>query len=392
MQKEVRIVFCDISKAFDRVYHPGLLHKLEKAGITGPLLMWFNDYLSNRLQRVVIQGGTSSWGRVEAGVPQGSVLGPLLFLIFINDIVNVVRSPIRLFADDTTLFITVNEPAAAAASLNSDLQEIETWAEQWLVVFNPSKTKSMIISRKRISRTHPDLVFMDQTLQNETEHKHLGLILRSDLTWSSHINEIINKGMKIVNILKHLQMRLSRKSLEILYLSFIRPILEYGSAVWDGCTSSESERLENVQLAAARVITGATRGTNHQLIYEEAGLEKLSERRTKSKLILFYKIVHGLAPFYLQNLLPNYVHDRNCYEVRSNRNFSSVRTRTNLFDVSFFPSTVKLWNSLPIHVRNSENVDEFKSRLNKNTKKCNKLYYLGGEESDSPSRTLANEM
>ena len=162
-----------------------------------------------------------------------------------------------------------------------------------------------------------------------------------------------------------------------MYLSFIRPILEYGSAVWDGCTSSESERLENVQLAAARVITGATRGTNHQLIYEEAGLEKLSERRTKSKLILFYKIVHGLAPFYLQNLLPNYVHDRNCYEVRSNRNFSSVRTRTNLFDVSFFPSTVKLWNSLPIHVRNSENVDEFKSRLNKNTKKCNKLYYLG---------------
>ena len=108
-------------------------------------------------------------------------------------------------------------------------------------------------------------------------------------------------------------MRLSRKSLEILYLSFVRPILEYGSVVWDGCTSSESEQLENVQLAAARVITGAIRGTKHHLIYDESGLEKLSERRTKSKLTLFYKIVHGLASMYLQNLLPNYVQDRNCF-------------------------------------------------------------------------------
>ena len=377
LQKEVRIIFCDISKAFDRVYHPGLLHKLEKVGITGPLLIWFQDYLRDRHQRVVIQGGTSSWGRVEAGVPQGSVLGPLLFLIYINDIVNVVRSPIRLFADDTTLFITVDDPAVASASLNSDLQEVERWSQQWLVVFNPFKTKSMIISRKRIPRTHPDITFMNQTLQNDSEHKHLGLILRSDLRWSSHISEIRNKSMKMVNILKHLQMRLSRRSLEILYLSFIRPIMEYGSVVWDGCTSSESDELESVQLAAARVITGAIRGTRHELIYEESGLEKLSKRREISKLTVFYKIVHGLAPTYLQNLLPDSVQDRNRCSVRSNSNLSSFRTRTSLFSESFFPATVRLWNNLPLHVRNSETVDEFKSKIKKGTKKCPKLYYIG---------------
>ena len=224
-QKEVRVIFCDITKAFDRVYYPGLLYKLERAGITGALLGWFENYLDNRMQRVVIQGGTSSWGRVQTGVPQGSVLGPLLFLIYINDIVNIVRSPIRLFADDTTLFITVNDPAAATASLNSDLQEMERWSHQWLVTFNPSKTKTMIISKKIIPRTYPDIVFMNKTLEKDSEHKHLGLIIRSDLSWSSHINETTNKGMKMINILKHLQMRLSRKCLEILYVSFIRPIL-----------------------------------------------------------------------------------------------------------------------------------------------------------------------
>ena len=130
-------------------------------------------------------------------------------------------------------------------------------------------------------------------------------------------------------------------------------------------------------MAAAHVITGAIRGTKHQLIYEESGLEKLSDRRVKSKLTLFYKIVHGLAPNYLQNLLPNYVHDRNRYAVRSNQNLSVMLTRTNLFNASFFPSTVRLWNGLPTNVRNSENVGEFRTKLNKNTKKCNKLYYIG---------------
>ena len=144
LQKEVRIAFCDITKAFDRVYHPGLLFKLRNAGIDGPLLSWLADYLDNRQQRVVVKGGTSPWSRVKAGVPQGSVLGPLLFLIYINDIVNVVNSSIRLFADDTVLFITVEDPVVAANTLNSDLHEVENWAYKWLVSFNPSKTSSNV--------------------------------------------------------------------------------------------------------------------------------------------------------------------------------------------------------------------------------------------------------
>ena len=119
--KEVRAIFCDISKAFDRVWHKGLLFKLQSVGISGSLLQWFTDYLYNRKQRVVIPGVSSNWSSVEAGVPQGSILGPLLFLLYINDIVENINSSIRLFADDTTLYIIVDNPLHAANQLNTSV-------------------------------------------------------------------------------------------------------------------------------------------------------------------------------------------------------------------------------------------------------------------------------
>ena len=112
--KEVRAVFCDISKAFDRVWHSGLLHKLKAAGVTGEVLNWFKNYLTDRKQRVVLPNATSDWTFIRAGVPQSSILGPLLFLLYINDIINDIGSDIRLFADDTSLFIIVDNPVTAA--------------------------------------------------------------------------------------------------------------------------------------------------------------------------------------------------------------------------------------------------------------------------------------
>ena len=140
--KEIRVVFCDISKAFDRVWHSGLIHKLKAAGVTGNLLQWFTSYLENRKQRVVLSGVKSIWNYIKAGVPQGSILGPLLFLLYINDIVTEIRSNIRLFADDTSLYIIVDNPDAAAEILNTDLNKISKWAKSWLVKFNPNSTVS----------------------------------------------------------------------------------------------------------------------------------------------------------------------------------------------------------------------------------------------------------
>ena len=153
--------FCDISKAFDRVWHKGLLFKLNSVGITGSLLQWFTDYLDNRKQRVVITGVCSDWSLVKAGVPQGSILGPLLFLLYINDIVENINSSVRLFADDTSLYIIVDNPTQAAYQLNSDLLKIHQWATKWLVTFNPSKSESVIFSRKRNKPKHHN-IFMDR--------------------------------------------------------------------------------------------------------------------------------------------------------------------------------------------------------------------------------------
>ena len=157
--KEIRIVFCDISKAFDRVWHSGLIQKLKAAGVTGNFLQRFTSYLENRKQRVVLPGVKSIWNYIKAGVPQGSILDPLLFLLCINDIVAEIRSNIRLFADDTSLYIIVDSPDAAAEILDTDLNKISKWAKSWLGKFNPNKNESNIISRK-INKPDHTPVFM----------------------------------------------------------------------------------------------------------------------------------------------------------------------------------------------------------------------------------------
>ena len=138
---ETRSVFLDMSKAFDKVWHKGLIYKLEQNGATGNLLKVFKNYLSDREQRVVLNGVHSDWGSINSGVPQGSVLGPLLFLVYVNDLENGIKSSINFFADDTSLFSTVYDPNTSAEDLNNDLQLISQWAFQWKMCFNPDPTK-----------------------------------------------------------------------------------------------------------------------------------------------------------------------------------------------------------------------------------------------------------
>ncbi len=208
--KEVRAVFCDISKAFDRVWHRGLLYKLSSAGIHGPLLNWFSSYLSQRRQRVVYCNSSSSWSSVNAGVPQGSILGPLLFLIYINDIVDEIQSNIRLFADDTSLYIIVDTPLSSSTRLNQDLDTIHRWSKKWLVNFNPAQTETMLFSRKMNKPQHPDLYMNAQTLNTFSEHKHLGLTLSDDGKWGPHISSYLNKAWQRIGMLRSLKFTLGR--------------------------------------------------------------------------------------------------------------------------------------------------------------------------------------
>ena len=173
-----------ISKAFNRVWHEGLLFKLQQYGISGELITLIKDFLSCRKQRVVLNGQHSSWADVKAGVPQGLILGPLLFLIYINDLPNGLNSNVKLLADDTSLFSVVHNITDSANLLNSDLSKINEWALQWKMSFNPDPIKQaqeIIFSRKTSKRNHPGLTFNNNIVNLTTNHKHLGMIFDSKL-------------------------------------------------------------------------------------------------------------------------------------------------------------------------------------------------------------------
>ena len=281
--KEVRAIFCDISKAFDRVWHKGLLFKLKNVGISGCLLQWLSSYLSGRKQRVVIPGASSDWAYIQAGVPQGSILGPLLFLLYINDIVVNINANVKLFADDTSLYLIVDDPNETANILNNDLETIHKWAETWLVKFNPSKSESLLLSRKNITHLHPPLVMNNVHIKKVTHHKHLGLFLSHDGTWHEHIDYITSKAWQRLNIMRKLKFLLDRESLQIIYISFIRPILEYSDVVWDNITQYEVNAIQKIQNEAARIVTGATKLVSLDMLNQEIGWESLQVRRSKHK-------------------------------------------------------------------------------------------------------------
>ena len=159
---EVRAVFLDFSKAFDKVWHDGLIFKLEQNGISGNLLRHLQNYLDDRKQRVVINGSYSDYTNIESGVPQGSVLGPLLFLVYIDDLERNIKSNIKFFAEDTMLFSTVKNPEISANELNRDLDAKRMWAHQWKLEFNPDRTKQateVLFSYKESSPNHPQIMF-----------------------------------------------------------------------------------------------------------------------------------------------------------------------------------------------------------------------------------------
>lgn len=378
--KDVRAVFCDISKAFDKVWHRGLILKLEAAGITGPLLGWLTNYLHGRSQRVVLPGSTSDLTDIYAGVPQGSILGPLLFLVYINDIVNNIHSNMKLFADDTSLYVTVDRPEQAAVTLNSDLATIQEWADKWMVTFNPTKTESLLISRRLNRDIHPPLLMNDTVIQEVEHHKHLGLSLTNNGTWHTHIENSKSKAWTRISTMRKLKYRLSRQTLETMYTSFIRPALEYADVIWDNCTRYEEQDLEKIQIEAARIVTGATKLVSFEALYRETGWVTLKARRRKHKLTLFYKMRNRISPFYLSSLVPADVGDTVNYNLRNAQNTSTIPCRTQLYQNSFLPATVQAWNLLSPAIRNSTSLNIFKTHMNTDIQSPPIYYYFGKRE------------
>ncbi len=201
----------DLTKAFDKVWHKGLILKIEKYGIKGNLLKWLTSYLTYRKQKVVINGNSSDIKCLKAGVPQGSVLGPLLFLLYINDFCKNVLSQDFMFADDRSLFKQIrNNMHHAASIINKDLEAMYDWCKQWRVIVNLTKIVYMLFSSKISPSLVPPILYGNIRLQQVFEHKHLGLIFTPKLPWSKHISAVIAKANRRLGVLKKNKYILSR--------------------------------------------------------------------------------------------------------------------------------------------------------------------------------------
>ena len=257
---------------------------LKSYGISGCLLTIIKD-LNNRHQRV-LNGKSSIWSLITAGVPQGSVLAPLLFLIYINDLIDNISSEAKLFADDSSLFTVVYDVDIAAYQLNRDLEIISNWAHQWKMQFNPDKDKQavqVIFSQKKEAVVHPPVLFNGYEIVVIAEHKHLGMILDSKLSFQSHVREAIIKARKGIGIIRFLSKYVSRDVLDQIYKLYVRPHLDYGDIVYhrhDPEFKLEfTKRLEPTQYSAALAVRGTWRGTNTDKLYEKLCWEILYYRR-----------------------------------------------------------------------------------------------------------------
>ena len=337
---EVRAVFLDISKAFDKVWHDGLIFKLKQNGVSGSLLMFFQNYLNNRKQRV----------------PQGSVLGPLLFLIYINDLERNIKSNVKFFADDTMLYSIVEDPAISANNLNHDLDIIQQWAYQWKMEFNPDPTKQateVLFSCKKSSPNHPQLIFNGIAVAKVNDQKHLGLILDSRLSFEKHINEKIMKSKKNVGILKHLSKFLPLKTLDQMYKALVRSHLDYCDIIYHipshqnqaplGVTlNSLMEKVERIQYQSALAISGALQGSSRTKLYEELGWESLSDRCMGRRILQIHKIFNNKTPSYLNDKLPP--NCRTLFSGNTRNTFREIICKSNRYMNSFFPDAISSWN------------------------------------------------
>ena len=275
------------------------------------------------------------------------------------------------------MYVIVDNPDTAAEQLNHDLDQMTKWAKQWLVNFSPKKTKSMVVSLKNETVGHPPL-FLDGTqLESVNKYKHLGLMIQDNLKWNDHVHKISIATSKRVNILNHLKYKLDRKTLETLYISYIRPLLEYGDVVWDNCNSALSDCLELIQKRAGRIITGAILRTSTEVLYKELGWTSLKERRKASRLGLLHKIVNDNAPPYLQECLPDTVGNRSRYPLRNRDDIENLNVRLNVYENSFFPRTIVEYNNVDSDIRDSIATENFRMRVLPSMDKPKSWYYIG---------------
>ena len=368
----IGVAFIDLRKAFDTVSHKILLDKLNDLGASDTSIKWFRSYLSCRTQRVSFKNSLSSSRNVTTGVPQGSILGPLFFLIFINSMSSVISyGKISMYADDTTLSVSGNDPQDISNKLTSDLESIMKWLNVNDLVLNTEKTNVMLIGTASRLRTVHENSFSVRVNGNQLERvkkaKCLGVIIDDQLKWHDQVNSIVQKVFCKLSLIRRLKRFLDFDILNIIYNAFVRPIFDYCNISWYGRFIQDTYKLDVVHKRCARVILGVNNLTPSDLMFNILGWERLQTRSEYFKALMMYKSLNGLAPEYLAKMF-NYLSTTHGVNTRQAADGQLALPPTvNGPDIEYFKSSfsysgVQLWNDIDIQIRNSDTVQSFKQQ------------------------------
>jgi ribonuclease P/MRP protein subunit RPP40 len=354
----VDVIYLDFAKAFDSVPHKRLLIKLQGYGIQDDVCGWIRHFLVGRRQRVQIGGTMSDWAPVTSGIPQGSVLGPILFVIFINDMLGVIKSFLELFADDSKIFRALRN-IDDRALLQDDLDNVDDWSVIWQLRFNAGKCKVLHIGSSNPQYTYT-MTKNKVVLETTDLEKDLGVNIDAQLKFSKHVEMQVNKSNRILGLIRRSYEYLDAESVKLLFCALIRPHLEFCNVAWSPRLIKDKTIIERVLRRATKMVSEVK-----ELPYEERlarlRIPSMSYRRARGDMIEAYKYLHGLYSASHNPLVLDESSITRGHSLKLKKRFCKTSTRQHFFSYRVVDS----WNNLPSSVVEAPTLNCFKGRLDR---------------------------
>ena len=375
------MVLIDYRKAFDMVDHELLLKKLEVYGIVNHELQWCQSYLLNRKQVVRLGGKMSSEVVMKYGVPQGSILGPLFFILFINDLPLHVTSQLDLYADDTTIIDSsdFSNISNLELSLNSSVSEVQHWANANKLPINESKTKVLLITGKRLAPRIDEklnVTLNNKILDGVYSATLLGLDIDKLLSFDGQIEKVCKKLASRIAVLRKIRVYLPLSQRLQYYNAIIRPVMSYASTIWGTCNKILLNRILKLQKRAARTIMFADRQAPSVALFNELSWIPFYEQCKIDKCAIFYKRIHNNLPSYLGDciILNNVRNSRNTRYANFNAICPRYKRETE-GGRTFLVTATRQWNNIPLNIRKVDSLNCFKNNLRSNILKDQQLLH-----------------